>query len=672
MIITTTCIYCGVGCHLDLHVRDGKVVSVTPGKTGPGEGKLCIKGWSAHQFIHHTDRLTKPLIRNGEGFKEATWDEALDLVASKLKDIKDKHGPNSLGFFSSAKATNEDNYLMQKLARAAVGTNNVDHCARLCHASTVTGLVAAFGSGAMTNSQEDVEDADAIFIIGSNTSEQHPLIARRIIRAVKNGAKLVVADPREIPLCEYAEVYLQHRPGSDVALLNAMMNVIIEEKLHDPAFIAERTEGFKDLHETVKGYTPEKTEEVTGVPAKAIRAAARLYGQAGKAALFFSMGITQHTTGVDNVKSCANLAMLTGNLGRPGTGVNPLRGQNNVQGACDMGALPNYLPGYQSPGDSGTRARFKEAWGVELPAADGLTLTEMMNLAGGKIKALFIMGENPMLSDPDLGHVEEQLKKLEFLAVSELFMSETAELADVVLPACSYAEKDGTFTATDRRIQLVRKVVEPLGESQPDWWIIQELSRLLGYPMNYRSPAEIMDEVAHVATIYGGVSHARLQGEDLRWPCRGRDNPGTRILHSTQFSRGRGRFHSVEYKPPAEEPDENYPLILTTGRLLFHWHTGTMTRRSGTLTDQVNEAFLEISPTDAEALGVADRDTVRVSSRRGSIELKAAVTPRIKPGTVFIPFHYAEAAANRLTINALDPQAKIPEFKVCAVRVEKP
>ena len=672
MIVTTTCIYCGVGCHLDLHVRDGKVVSVTPGKTGPGEGKLCIKGWSAHQFIHHPDRLTKPLIRNGEGFREATWDEALDLVAAKLMEIKDKHGPDSLGFFSSAKATNEDNYLMQKLARAAVGTNNVDHCARLCHASTVTGLVAAFGSGAMTNSQEDVEEADAIFIIGSNTSEQHPLIARRIIRAVKNGAKLIVADPREIPLCEYAEVYLQHRPGSDVALLNAMMNAIIEEKIHDQAFIAERTEGFQELLETVKGYTPEKAEKITGVPSESIRAAARLYGQAGKAALFFSMGITQHTTGVDNVKSCANLAMLTGNLGRPGTGVNPLRGQNNVQGACDMGALPNYLPGYQSPGDSGTHARFKEAWAVELPEADGLTLTEMMNLAGGKIKALFIMGENPMLSDPDLDHVEEQLKKLEFLAVSELFMSETAEMADVVLPACSYAEKDGTFTATDRRVQLVRKTMEPLGESRPDWGIIQELSRRLGYPMSYRSPSEIMDEVARVAPIYGGMSHARLQGEDLRWPCRSKDDPGTKILHVTQFSRGRGRFHAVEHKPPAEEPDENYPLILTTGRLLFHWHTGTMTRRSGTLTDQVNEAFLEISPTDAEALGVADSETVRVSSRRGRIELKAAVTPRIKPGTVFIPFHYVEAAANRLTINALDPQAKIPEFKACAVRVEKP
>jgi len=671
VIVTTTCIYCGVGCQLNLHVGDGKVVSVTPGSTGPGEGKLCIKGWSAHEFIHHPDRLTVPLIREGEGFREASWEEALSLIAFRLKEIKDKHGPDSLGFFSSAKATNEDNYLMQKLARAAVGTNNVDHCARLCHASTVTGLVATFGSGAMTNSQEDVEEADVVLVIGSNTTEQHPLIARRIIRAVKNGAKLIVADPREIPLCEYAEVYLQHRPGTDVALLNAMMNVIIEEGLHDEAFIEERTEGFQKLRETVKGYPPESAEEITGVPAESIRAAAHLYGQAGEAALFFSMGITQHTTGVDNVKSCANLAMLTGNVGRPGTGVNPLRGQNNVQGACDMGALPNYLPGYQSLNSREARSAFERAWSVEPPAGDGLTLTEMVDVAGDRVKAVFVMGENPMLSDPDIGHVEERLRRLEFLVVSEMFMSETALLADVVLPSCSYAEKDGTFTATDRRVQLVRKAVEPLGDSKPDWWIIQELSKRLGYPMNYKSPAEIMDEVASVAPIYGGVSHARLQTEDIRWPCRDTGDQGTRILHVERFSRGRGRFHAVEYRPPAETIDEEYPLTLTTGRLLFHWHTGTMTRRSGTLTDQVNEAYVEVNPRDAEAMGIEDLEKVRVSSRRGGIELKARVTPRIKPGTVFIPFHYAEAAANRLTINAVDPVAKIPEFKVCAVRVER-
>ena len=671
MIITTTCIYCGVGCQLDLHVRDGKVVSVTPGKTGPGEGKLCIKGWSAHEFIHHPDRLTKPLIKKAGGFREATWDEALDLVASRLTEIRNTHGPDALGFFSSAKATNEENYLFQKLARAAVGTNNVDHCARLCHASTVTGLVAAFGSGAMTNSQEDVEHSDVIFVIGSNTSEQHPLIARRIIQAVNEGAKLVVADPREIPLCEYATVYLQHRPGTDVALLNAMMNVIITEGLNDQKFIDERTEGFEALKETVLRYTPEKASAITGVPEEKIVEAARLYGGAASASIFFSMGITQHTTGVDNVKSCANLAMLTGNIGRPGTGVNPLRGQNNVQGACDMAALPNYLPGYQNPEDPATIAKFREVWGVELPTHKGLTLTETINQCGDAVKALVVMGENPMLSDPDLNHVEEQLKKLEFLVVSELFISETAALADVVLPACSFAEKDGTYTATDRRVQRVRKAIESLGDSRPDWWIIQELSRRMGYDMNYGSPSEIMDEVALVAPIYGGVSFSRLESEDLRWPCHDASHPGTRILHQGRFNRGRGVFHAVEYRPPAEEPDDDYPYTLTTGRLLFHWHTGTMTRRSDTLTDQVNEAYMEINPVDAEALGVDEEDLVRVSSRRGSIELKADVTPRIRPGTVFIPFHYAEAAANKLTNNALDPDAKIPEYKVCAVKIEK-
>ena len=671
MKVKTTCIYCGVGCHLVLHVQDGKVVAVAPGKTGPGEGKLCLKGWSAHEFIHHRDRLTKPLIKEEEGFREATWDEALNLVAKKLTEVKNLNGPDSIGLFSSAKATNEENYLFQKLARAAVGTNNVDHCARLCHASTVTGLVAAFGSGAMTNSQEDLEESDVFFVTGSNTSEQHPLIARRIIRAVKNGAKLILADPREIPLREYATVYLQQRPGTDVALLNAMMNVVLTEGLQDEEFIDQRTEGFDAFKETVLRYTPENASEITGVPAKRIEEAARLYAQASRASILFSMGITQHTTGVDNVKSCANLAMLTGNMGRPGTGVNPLRGQNNVQGACDMAALPDYLPGYQSPQSGDVRERFREAWGVEPPTETGLTLTEMVNQCGETIKTIFVMGENPMLSDPDLNHAEEQLRSLDFLAVSDIFMSETAELADVVLPACSFAEKDGTYTATDRRVQRVRKAVEPLGDSKPDWWIIQELSRRMEYDMSYGGPSEIMDEVALVAPIYGGVSFSRLESEDLRWPCRDADHPGTRILHQGRFSRGRGVFHAVEYRPPAEEPDDDYPYTLTTGRLLFHWHTGTMTRRSETLTDQVNEAYMEINPVDAEALGIMEEDLVRVSSRRGSIELKADVTPRIRPGTVFIPFHYAEAAANRLTNNALDPDAKIPEYKVCAVAIEK-
>lgn len=669
MIITTTCIYCGVGCHLDLHIRNGIVLSVTPGRRGPGEGKLCIKGWSAHEFIHHPDRLKMPLIKENGTFREATWEEALDLIASRLNEIKTKNGPDSLGFFSSAKATNEDNYMMQKLARAVIGTNNVDHCARLCHASTVTGLVAAFGSGAMTNSQEDVEESDVIFIIGSNTSEQHPLIARRIIKAVKKGAKLMIADPREIALCEYADIYMQQHPGSDVALLNAMMYVILTDGLHNQEFIDERTEGFSEFKETVMQYSPKKVEAITGVPEKKVREAAHLYGSADKASIFFSMGITQHTTGVDNVISTANLAMLTGNVGKSGTGVNPLRGQNNVQGACDVAALPNYLPGYQSITSPEVRARVKEVWGVEPPLNKGLTLTEMINLCGEDIKGIFVMGENPMISDPDLNHVEKQLKKLDFLVVNDIFMSETAILADVVLPACSFAEKEGTFTATDRRVQRVRKAIEPIGGSMPDWWIIQELGVRLGYERRFNEPSEIMDELARMTPIYGGITYNRLESEDLRWPCRDSGDPGTRILHQGRFSRGKGVFHAIAYCAPAEVPDKEYPYILTTGRLLFHWHTGTMTRRSGTLTDQVNQAFMEINPVDAETLGIVDQGKVQVASRRGEIELKAQVTERIKPGTVFIPFHYAEAAVNKLTNNALDPKAKIPEYKVCAVKI---
>jgi len=656
---------------LQLRVRKGRVVGVLPHNEGPGAGKLCIKGWSVHEFIHHPDRLVKPLIKEGGVFREADWSEAVEKVVEGLEKAKEQHGSDSLAFLSSAKATNEENYLMQKLARAVMGTNNVDHCARLCHASTVTGLVSSFGSGAMTNSQEDVEASDVIFVIGSNTSEQHPLIARRMIKAVKEGAKLIVADPREIPLSAHAALHLSHRPGTDVALLNAMMHVIIQEEMHDEDFIESRTEGFGAFKGVVMKYTPEMAEEVTGVPAVKIREAARLYGSAGNAAIFFSMGITQHTTGVDNVVSTANLAMLTGNIGRPGTGVNPLRGQNNVQGACDMGGLPDYLPGYARVSDEDSRARFERAWEVELPSEPGLTLVEMINACGEGIRAMFIMGENPLMSDPDLNHVREQLEKLDFLVVSEMFMSETAEMADVVLPAASFAERDGTFTATDRRVQRIQKVIDPIGESLPDWMIISRISEGLGYPMTYESPSGIMEEIAGLSTIYGGICYSRLDGEGLRWPCTDPGHPGTEILHRERFSRGLGLFQPVDYAPPDEEPDKDYPYILTTGRLLFHWHTGTMTRRSGTLTDQINEALMEINPSDAESIGIESGEMVRVSSRRGSITLKAFVTQGIKEGVIFIPFHFAEAAANKLTNSALDPQAKIPELKVCAVNINK-
>jgi formate dehydrogenase alpha subunit len=652
-------------------IRNRKVVKVLPHQDGPGEGKLCIKGWSAHEFVHHPDRLKTPLIREEHGFREATWEEALEKVSNELREARDNHGSDSLAFLSSAKATNEENYLMQKLARATVGTNNIDHCARLCHASTVTGLISSFGSGAMTNSQEDIEEADVIFVIGSNTSEQHPLISRRMISATKKGTKIIVADPREIDLTAHAVLHLKHRPGSDVALLNGMMSVILEEGLQNNDFIDARTEGFQEFRKRVEGYSPERIERITGVPMKEIQEAARLFGEANKASIFFGMGITQHITGVENVLSTTNLAMLTGNVGRPGTGVNPLRGQNNVQGASDIGCLPSYLPGYVRVKGDARRERFEEVWGCTLPRKNGLTLMEMIDECGDGIHAMFIMGENPMLSDPDTNHVRKQLKKLDFLLVSELFMSETAELADVVLPAASFAEKDGTFTATDRRIQMVRKAIDPVGDSRPDWVIISEISTRLGFLMNYGSTTEIMDEIASLGGIYGGISHERLQKEDLRWPCPTKSHPGTRILHRDEFSRGLGKFHTVEYKPPAEAPDEEYPFILTTGRLLHHWHTGTMTRRSETLTGQGNEAFMEINPSDADKIGLGNDERVLVSSRRGKISLKAMVTEKILEGVVFIPFHYAEAAANVLTNSAVDPLAKIPELKICAVKLER-
>ncbi|HDI52953.1 MAG TPA: formate dehydrogenase subunit alpha, partial [Candidatus Bathyarchaeota archaeon] len=510
-----------------------------------------------------------------------------------------------------------------------------------------------------------------IFVIGSNTTEQHPLIARRIIRAVRRGGKLIVADPRAIPLTEYAEIHLRHRPGTDVALLNAMMNVIISEGLHDRDFIAKRTEGFEELRRVVSKYRPEDVEAITGVPAHLIREAARLYASAERASIIFSMGLTQHTTGVDNVHSIANLAMLTGNIGRPGTGVNPLRGQNNVQGACDMGALPDFLPGYKRVEDSEARRPFEEAWGVKLPSEPGLTSVEMTEACGGEIRAMYIMGENIVLSHPDSNEVRRQLRKLEFLAVSELFLSETAELADVVLPAASYAEKTGTFTSTDRRVQLLHRAIPPIGECQPDWWIIAQLARRMGRPLGAERPRDVMEEIARLVPLYRGITYDRLERRGIQWPCPSPQHPGTPILHVERFTRRLGRFTPAEYRPPAEQPDEEYPFILTTGRLLFHWHTGTMTRRSKTLTGQLNTPYVEFNVRDAERLGIEDGEWVRVRSRRGEITLQALVTDRIKEGVLFIPFHFREAAANVLTNPALDPRAKIPEYKACAAAVER-
>jgi formate dehydrogenase alpha subunit len=670
--VRTVCPYCGCGCTLVLNVHEGRIINITgePG-TGPTAGLLCVKGRFGTDFIGHEERLAKPLVRKGGELVPVEWEEALAYVAERLTKIRKEFGPDAIGGFASAKCTNEENYVFQKFMRAAVGTNNVDHCARLCHASTVAGLAKAFGSGAMTNSVEDFDKAGAIFVIGSNTTECHPVIGAAIKRAVlKNKTPLIVADPRTIELTELAVLHLRHRGGTDVALINAMAHVIIKEGLADRAFIDERTEGFEDLRKAVEPYTPEMAAKITGVPAEKIIEAARIYAGAPAASIVYSMGITQHTTGTDNVLALANLAMLTGNVGKPGAGVNALRGQNNVQGACDVGCLPTDYPGYQKVADEAARAKFSKAWGVPLPAKPGLTVTETIGAAmEGKLRALYVMGENPMLSDPDQHHVEEALRKLDFLVVQDIFLTETAQLAHVVLPAAAFAEKDGTFTSTERRVQRVRKGIEPPGEARQDWQIVSDLSLRLGYKMEYADPAAIMDELASVSPIYGGLTLARLEQGGIQWPCPTRDHPGTPILHIGKFSRGKGKFHPVEYIPPKELPDAQYPFLLATGRILQHFHTGSMSRRSDVLANLVSVGGIEIHPDDAARLGIRDTQAVRVTSRRGEIEIAAHVTDRVSPGTVFLAFHFAEAPANRLTIAALDPVAKIPEFKVCAVRI---
>lgn len=674
--VRTVCTYCGVGCEVNLRVRDGKVVGVSAADGPANRGLLCVKGRFGYDFIHSVDRLTTPLIRRGGkngNLEPAAWDEALSVVAESLSRIRRKYGPDALAGLASAKCTNEENYLMQRLVRAVFGTNNVDHCARLCHASSVAGLAMSFGSGAMTNSIPEIEDSDVIFIIGSNTAEAHPVIGTYVVRAQKKGRKVIVADPRGVGLAEKADLFLQHVPGTDVALLNGMMHVILKERLYDEGFVKERTEGFSELAEMLERYAPEDVEGITGVSADDIRAAARMYAKAERAGILYAMGITQHTTGTDNVMSVANLAMLTGNVGKRSAGVNPLRGQNNVQGACDMGGLPNVYTGYQAVTNDEARKKFEAAWGVaSLPAKPGLTVVEVMDRAAhGDIKGLYIMGENPMVSDPDIGHVEEALRSVEFLVVQDIFLTETARFADVVLPGACFAEKDGTFTNTERRVQRIRKAVEPPGEARPDWMILCDVATRMGYPMQYESPADVMREIASLTPSYGGISYDRLEKGGLQWPCPTPDHPGTPFLHKDKFARGLGKFFPVEYRPPAEMPNGEYPFILTTGRMLYHYHTGTMTRRSRGLNAIRPEGYVEIHPRTAADLGIEDGDWVYVTSRRGRVRVKALLTERTSRRVVFMPFHFAETAANALTGRALDPVAKIPELKVSAVRVER-
>ncbi len=668
--VKTICPYCGVGCGIYLGVRGNTIVNVKGDVNSVvNKGVLCVKGRFGYDFVNHPDRLTSPLIRKNGELTQASWDEALGLVARKLGS----YVPSEVGFVASAKCTNEENYVIQKFARVVMGTNNVDHCARLCHAASVAGLAQSFGSGAMTNSISEIPNAACILTMGNDPTTSHPVMGLQLRKAAQNGAKLIVANPRKIDLCRLADVWLQHHPGTDVALLMGMMRVIVDEKLFDSAFIKDRCENFDAFKESLAAFDLAFVEEVTRVPKDRMVEAARMFAAHSPATILYGMGMTQHSHGTDNVLAIANLAMLTGNIGKPSTGVNPLRGQNNVQGACDMGALPSVYPGYQAVTDSAIRQKFETAWGCSLSPSPGLTLVEMIEAAYRKdMKALYIVGENPVLSDADVQHVQKALAQLEFLVVQDIFLSETAKFAHVVLPAASFAEKDGTFVNTERRVQRVRKAIEPVGDSRPDWWIVCQIARRLGAKgFDYSDPSEIMEEIRSVTPSYGGISCQRLENVGLQWPCPHDGHPGTPILHTNTFTRGKGRFISLKYMPPGEVPDMQYPLILTTGRSLYHFHTGTMTRKVAGLNIIEPEGVVEISPQDASRFGIAEGDRVKISSRRGEVIAKAKVTDTLSSGVVFMTFHFVESAANVLTNPKLDPVCKTPELKVAAVKVKK-
>jgi formate dehydrogenase alpha subunit len=670
--IKTTCPYCGCGCGLILGVNGNKIASSRGNRECPSNhGSLCVKGRFGYEFVNSSDRLTKPLIKRNGKFTETSWDEALDLIAKKLKNYKG----DKFAMFSSAKCTNEDNYVVQKFARTVMGTNNIDHCARLCHAPSVAGLAQSFGSGAMTNSVDEIGDAKCIFAIGTNTTEAHPIIALQVKRAAKNGAKLIVANPRRIDLCRHAHLFLQHQPGTDVVLMMGMAKIILDENLHDEKFIKSRCENFDVFKKSLDVFDLDFVVKTTGVPQEKIIEAARIYATEKPGSILYAMGITQHSHGTDNVLATSNLAMLTGNIGKPSTGVNPLRGQNNVQGACDMAALPNVYPGYQKVTDPAAQKKFEKAWGIKLSNKVGLTHTEILDaIDADKIKAVYIVGENPILSEADANHVKAALKKTEFLVVQDIFMTETAELADIVLPATSFAEKDGTFTCSERRVQKVRKVIENIGDTRGDWQIICDLARRLqAKGFEFSSSEEIMQEISSVTPIYGGISYDRIEKAGLQWPCLDQKHPGTKFLHKDKFAtkNGKGKFMPLVYKPPMELPDKEYPLILTTDRSLYHFHTGTMTREVEGLNVLMPCELVEISPVDAEELQIKDGEEVRVISRRGEVKVKTKITDTTPPGIVAMTFHFAESPTNVLTNCAIDPVAKIPETKVCAVKIAK-
>jgi formate dehydrogenase major subunit len=747
-VVRSVCPYCGVGCQVDLQVKDNEIVRVTSPafeEVTPNDGSTCVKGRFGYDFTQHRDRLTRPLIRKGwerregrwvwtgptdarrragpwhsmtqegaepkppappravgkrirdlpllervtqdirdrattpaswyEPFREATWDEALSLASQELVRIHRAHGAEAMAVFQSAKCTNEENYLLQRMFRGAFGTNNVDHCTRLCHSTSVSAMQDALNTAAASGSMREVEEAcDVIFVAGANTTETHPVFGAALKRAQQRGAVLIVADPRRIELAARADLHLQMQPGTDVALFNAMLHHILAAGLEDRAFIAARTSGFDAVRAAVAPYTPERAAAITGVPADRIREAAERYARGPNTTTIWAMGLTQHLTGHDMVTALLNLILATGMIGRWGSAMLPVRGQNNVQGASDMGGIPFVYPDYQPVADPANRAKFAAAWGVDpetMSLTPGLKVTEMAR-DGSPIRALYIMGENPIISDPDIAHAEAWFSTVEFLAVQDLFLTETARYADVVLPGASFAEKSGTYANTERRVQVADQAIDPPGEARADWAILVDLSRRVGLPTPFASPEEVMEEISRLAPAWAGVTYQRLRAGGLQYPVPTRDHPGTSFLFGDRFptADGRASFHAVEYADPGELPDAEYPFVMCTGRQLYHWHTGTMTRRSRGLDAREPIATVEVNPEDAAELGVGDGDLVRITSRRNAMLISVRVSDRVARRQVFVPFHFREAAANLLTNPVLEPHAKMAALKVCAVRIE--
>ncbi|MDF0589959.1 formate dehydrogenase subunit alpha [Candidatus Methanocrinis natronophilus] len=674
VLVPTICPYCGAGCGFFVAVERERAVGIEQMPYHPvGEGALCSKGNASLEILHHQERLTSPLKRKDDGWAKISWDEAVGLVARGIGEAMRDYGPEKIALLASSKCTNEENYLIQKLARL-LGTPHIDNCARLCHAPSVVGLNRTLGAAGMTNPIPDIANSRCIFIIGSNLAENHPVVSRWIHRAKDAGAVVIVADPRATPTSWMADIFLQLSPGTDVALLKGIAHQIVKEGLIDRGYIAERTRGFEEFEGSVGEFTPEMAAEITGVPAEDIIRAARAYASSPASMILYSMGITQHTTGTDNVQAVSNLALITGHIGRAGTGVMPLRGQNNVQGACDMGALVEFYPGYRRADDPGTIDLFSTAWEAPaLPTGPGLTATEMIGAAAsGDIRAMYIVGEDPANSDPSSLSVKRALEGLDFLVVQDIFMTATALVADVVLPAAAWAEKEGSFTNTERRVQWSSKAVEPPGSALPDLEIICLVARSLGLDFDYPDAASVLAEINRTVPQYAGITRERLGKEGgLVWPCPSCDHPGTPILHSSGFrlADGRGSIVPVHYRPAAEGESLEYPFLLTTGRIALHHNAGSMTRRSPSLIGRAPDLFVEINPADAEKLGIDDGDLVAVSTERGETEAAARLTEGIKRGVVFMPFHFP--GTNILTTEAADPEARIPEFKVSACRIAR-